>query len=247
MKTLEKIMEVNPFESQKSEKKPESEKKVIIGDKQIEKTLEQYQRLNITGYWIKDEQRLSRLEPQTLTPAQIDMLLQHMVQTTNKEKLEHELSGTFLTDLIQKSYDAGYNDFILDPERIEIHRIGYELEGKPENKIKGTVKGNVGIGLGNRSENCIFNVKGDTMKSCGHSSENSIFNIEGDSWYHCGNWSRNSTYNIKGSIGNDCGKHSENCTFTSSNKKTYEKMKEVVPKEGWFGAPTDNKVRYTGK
>jgi len=227
MKTLERKVELNPFDNQKSQNEPEKEAKVEFeNDELVEKTLKQYRTLKNELSWIKKEKQIKKQKLETLKPAQINNLLLQIIRETPKQKTEDEQTGLFLSKLIQKSYQAGNNDFILNTQDLQIHCLGKKLVGKKERPIQITIQGNTGDSCGYESKNSIFNIKGNTGLTCGGESKNSTYNIEGKTkgWFGCK--SKNSYFNLQGDTGENCGAESKNSTYNIMGNATTDLGKD---------------------
>jgi len=240
MTILDKIMEVNPFNNHNYQENPEKERKVEFEkDKLVEKTLEQYKTVELNEHSTMGDVRkqMSQFELQTLKPAQIDHALQRIIKENQEYKkaskssinrLESAYTGEFLSDLVQKSFENGNNNFILNTQDAAISTLGHQLKGTPEEPIQITIQGNTGHNCGYESERCEFYITGNTGNSCGVESKDCRYDIQGD----IGDWFSVTT---------------KRCTFISSNKKTYEKMKRALTKYDREGKPAENEVKYTGK
>jgi len=178
---------LNPFKNKKPGKKAEQEQKIEFElDEKIERMLEQYRPLEISGtifgYNEKEELELGSLEYEILKPSQIDTLLQKMIQETPKEKFENRLTGRFLSKIIQKSFEEGYNNFTLTTKQTEISSLGsYFPKVRGKNPMQITIKGNAGHFLGFISKNCEYDVQGSVGIHCGDYSTDCTFktpNIE---------------------------------------------------------------------
>jgi len=147
---------------------------------------------------------------QILTPEQINLVLQTTSKYEEHQKYENSI-GMFISELIQNSYNQGYNNFTLNTTRLkEISHIGHHITGTPENPIEITIIGNTG-------------------KNCGWLSENSTYTIEGNAGSDSASRLKNTTYTISGNIGYLFGSQSENSTFKTANQKTLKKMIELIP------------------
>lgn len=91
--------------------------------------------------------------PDIFPPLEINALLQATLPYEGR--LFYSLvTGMFITRLLQSSFDAGYNDFILDTTVLpEIHDIAKKLCGTPEKRLNLKVIGNVGS-FGNSARYC---------------------------------------------------------------------------------------------
>ena len=142
------------------------------------------------------------------------------------------LTGSFITKLVQVSYNAGYNQFVLDVNNLRpIGGIGFKLKGTSDQKVEVTIKGTSGYGA-SFIENAIFTADevGDRFGSnstnsmftalvagneCAQEMKNSQFTV-GTVGFDFGRLATNSTFIFK-EAGKWCGYHSENSVFKTSS------------------------------
>jgi len=239
---------LNPFKGKKPGKKAEQEQKIEFElDEKVERVLEQYMQIPFSHYYSIEDHgintKINSLDYETLRPAQIDTLLQKIIQTAPEEQIKNYLTGRFLSKLIQKSYKAGNNNFTLTTKQTEIGSLGSHLAGFMQDIIQVTIQGNAGQGLGYDSALVTYNIQGNVGYSCGSKSAYCEYNIEGNAGTCLGLKSGASTYNLQGTVGDKCGDTAYNCFFTTSNIETYKKMVADV-KEYEL---KDNEVEYTGQ
>lgn len=227
--SLETHMAVNPFVGKGYGREPETISDVKLEkDPLVERALTAYR--DVFKLVASSEGPMKRIyglsDLDVLNPAQIDLLLQHVLSSGEK-RLVHFV-GSLANRLIQDSYDAGYNSFTLTTGNFAIHSIGHGLEGSSSRKLEVTVNGNMGSFCGFSSSYASFLIKGDTQGSCAQLSEFSSYFFDGD-------------------IGWSCGCHSRKSMFITSNWETYKKLKKTVPKIQPGVLFTGNKVKYTLK
>ena len=189
--------------------KPEEEKKIEVVEGVFQGLMERYERILEMKY----AERKNQLDKITdiLTPAEINTFLQMTIRHEQHE--EYCLTTReIISELIQKSYDAGHNDFMLDTTALkEIYYIGSNLEGTEERPIEITITGNTGDWCGCLSKHLTYKITGNTGGECGYGS-------------------KNSTFEISGNTGEGCGKYSTFSTYKTPNRKTLQKMLKDVPK-----------------
>jgi len=153
---------LNPFENKKPGKKAEQEQKIEIElDEKIERMMEQYRPIKTKEDSDEVIEEVESLDYETLEPTQIDILLQRIIQKT-----KNHTTGIFLSQIIQKSYAAGHNNFTLTTKETLIHSLGNGLKGLSENPIQITIQGNASYWCGVGSENCTYNITGNTGDWC---------------------------------------------------------------------------------
>jgi len=148
MTTLE--MALNPLDRYKGTRKPDEVRKSdVVVDKTIDGVLENYeQALDFSvSTWYDDIKALAYKT--ILTPEQITQFLK---ATKAFESYDDYVwnTGYFVSGLIQKSYDAGNNDFVLDTRNLpDIKSLCSFLKGKGNKRLKVTFNGDTGVDCGN--------------------------------------------------------------------------------------------------
>ena len=137
--------------------KPEEEKPIEVVEGVFQELMGEYERFLETecDSWNDFQVELNKIT-ETVTPADITAFL----QTTIKHEQHNEYcwrTGLFISKLMQNSYEAGHNDFILNTTALkEIHNLGCDLTGTEERLIKLTIIGNTGDWCGWGSRNLSY-------------------------------------------------------------------------------------------
>jgi len=228
MTTLE--MALKPFEGRKVRNPEIVEEIEFERDELVEKTLETYMHLRDIYDWNSLETKSKKLSYDSLSPFQMDIVLQKIIQNRNL-KSDGRAAGLMMAKLLQKSYNSGYNDFALATRNSFISHIGTQLKGNVESLLNLTIYGNVGHSFGINSRDSDFTINGDANLWFGFGSENCSFTVDGKTGMWCGADSKNSIYLLYGSVGPYCGSDSYNCLFKTPNEKTYKKLLEMVSKK----------------
>ena len=191
-------------------RKPDDRKEVKIehtyNTKKMLKEFNKVLKLDDHIYFLLEfKKHLERTLTDVLTPTEINILLQTMLHDTENEPVNYlgnqisdDRMGLFITQLIQLSYDAGNNDFMLvteNPSRI-IGDIGFRLNGNKKKLVKIKIHGDVNalchcssyceidldgdiqydiLGTGNDSHHCIFTFRGEVPSNNNYSAEESIY------------------------------------------------------------------------
>ena len=114
---------------------------------------------------------------------------------------DHEaFTGLFISNLIQNSYDVGYNNFNLGTN--DSFLLGSSIEGSEENPII--------IGIGEVEFN---------HQIVGLLAKHSTFNIKENHGTEIGCDAKHSTFNIEENQGENIGWDAKHSTFKSSNEK----------------------------
>jgi len=179
-----------------------------------------------------------------LAPSDINTFLQTTITCQQHQNYDWR-TGMFISQLIQKSYDAGNNYFVLNTQKVKgLHNLGHQIQGTKKRKIKLKIEGDAGNGCGWYSKNSIITIggnlgdwfgrdsnnstitiRGDVGDYCGYDSNNLIITIGGNAGYECGRYSTDSTIIIGGNAGNWCGLNSTDSTFKVRNELLYEQLK----------------------
>jgi len=170
---------VNPFKGLESETPDQIEKLKVEKDELVERVLSQY---NPKLKWedSPDEPNaytlLQEMNFETLTPVQIDIVLQKIIALSENQLFLQQsfYSGLFLSKLIQKSHDAGNKQFVLHTNESQICNLCMELKDSDV-----LVYGNVGNSFGRDSENCNFKVSGDAGLSFGAGAKKCNYWLDG--------------------------------------------------------------------
>src|SRR3989344_1337836 len=154
-----------------------------------------------------------------LAPSDINTFLQTTI-TCQQHQNYNWRTGMFISQLIQKSYDAGNNGFELNTQKVKrLNNLGYQIQGTKRRKIKLKIEGDAGDYCGIDSKNSIITIGENAGNWCGYYSTDSTITIGGNTGNDCGWNSTDSTITIGGNAGNYCGWDSNNSTFKIKNKE----------------------------
>lgn len=179
-------MGLNPFSSLPP---PDSSSEEIVQakaglDEAVEKAYNLYQGLIFgTPYWY-DDGRITKLEEQRLSPSQINNLLMLIRSDTEPNKVNDRVTGVYLTRLIQDSYDAVNNDFVLTTEDTNIDHIGIYLRGEVNNKLRLRIEGSVGCHCVAGAIHTEIMILGSTGDGCGAQAEHTILTAQDEETYY---------------------------------------------------------------
>jgi hypothetical protein len=118
-------------------------------------------------------------------------------------KKDYVFTGLFVSKLIQESYDAGNNNFLLEGEFDRIQCIGSYLNGQESNPIRIHVNSNeLGTGAFGASNYVIASIEGSCSLGLGNNTKNSILAIKKSA-----NWIGDCSENLKVYVGGDCNSY----------------------------------------
>ena len=148
-----------------------------------------------------------------LTPSEINAFLQTTTVYEDNKRYSRR-TGEFISQLIQNSYDAGHNNFVLNTTK-SMSYVGLELEGCPERMIYIYINGDIGT-------------------CCGDKASYSSFIINGNLEIGCGLFANNSTFTINGTFDQSLfGYKATTCSFKTPNKEILDKLLKIISeKEG---------------
>ena len=159
-----------------------------------------------------------------LAPSDINAFLQVTIKYEQHQNYDWR-TGKFISQLIQISYDAGNNGFVLNTQKVKLGYLGDKIQGTEERKIELKIEGDAGNYCGSNSKDSTITIEGNVRDNCGFDSKNSTIIIRGNAGNWCGWYSNNSTITIEGNVENWCGESSNNSTFKVKNKELYERLK----------------------
>ncbi len=171
-----------------------------------------------------------------LKPKEIDQFLKTTTQYEQHSAYQ-KLTGTYITRLIQNSYNKGNNNFTID--KTDTGALEYFLshaEGYEERPLNVKIKGDIGTFSGLGMQNCNIEVDGNVNKEFAIMSYGCDITIRGDAGNNLGEDAENTTFTVYGSIGKDCGGNqarstigaAQECIFKTPNQETLDTMLEDV-------------------
>ena len=186
----------------------------------------------------------------TLHAQQIDQVLETIIVETPKERTQHWTTGAYVSYLIEKSYAAGNNNFVLHTKDAVIDHIGVDIGGTKTEPLRLTIEGNVGARSllfatyanitvnGNIGEKSVVDANHTSITANGNVGDYCFFSVKNTTGAFYGTVgvnlavdAENSDLAIYGTVGNKVGLRSKNCTFRTSVAETYEMLQR------WAGQP----------
>lgn len=205
---------LNPFEKGR---KPENIDEIIL-DSNLREPYHQYMTLlNEYDFWYdlwKPKVR-SKIDVPLLTPGEISMFLRAVLDMESSPLSWYEgsaLLGVYVTRLIEASFKAGNNDFVLYVEKSVDSLCSY-LQADFPNYINLEIRGDVGEDFAENARNIKVKIIGSAGGNCGLSAQCSIITITGDAGDSLGGKSFKSRFYVKGTTGNKAGESATESTF----------------------------------
>ncbi|MFH1637757.1 MAG: hypothetical protein ABIB71_05015 [Candidatus Woesearchaeota archaeon] len=165
-----------------------------------------------------------------LEPEQINNFLQATRRYENHKRYS-AYTGSFITQLIQNSHDAGNNHFGLYTKTLFncVHNVGFKLEGKKNMLLEIIIDGNVGNNCAASAKNLRkLHIAGNAGHFCGSAASNiDEINIGANVKLDVGSGAKDiRTIYIGGMAGPGCGVAAENSTFKTPNEETLQLLKK---------------------
>ncbi len=116
---------------------------------------------------------------EVLTPREINAFLQVTPHYCDRDYTES--TGLFISRLIQNSYKAGHNDFLLDTQTLpQIDNLGCYLKGKYNDRISICVIGDVGNSSATKASYLDLTIQGNASYLLGKFSSHTDITVHGD-------------------------------------------------------------------
>ena len=209
-------------------RKPDERKEIeVVGEHKFSKLLEKYELfLRRKDYFIKDKEILDWIED-VLSVEDINTFLQLTIRFEDYKEYSRE-TGLFITRLIKNSYNAGYNNFVINTMAMSksLDNLGENFCGLPYRMIYVQIDGDVGKYCGSNAFCSSFTINGNAELGCGHKIWNSILIINGDVDDKPSLGARYSSFTINGNVDEADNWEYEtiSCIFKTPNKGTLGKL-----------------------
>ncbi len=236
----------------------ESERRIeVVGEDKFGELLEKYREFS------KGTLEFAKIT-EVLTPEDLNLFLQ-MIPFVSGESIEdRDTSNFFTSKLLNNSYNAGHNNFVLDFTNQGLSGCGHRLFASKENPLKLMVYGHT-IASGQNAENVHFEFNGNDTGWCGYQSvdskyrimgnvgyllggysTNCYFLVKGNSGNNCFGFSEGSTLVLEGAVGDNCGTSSKSSTFKTTREENLPKLLDSVVKK-IEERPSGNKIIFVNK
>ena len=191
-----------------------------LGNNFEDLTLKYFSYLNDGNY--------SHLRPtEILNPSDINAFLQNTQEYESHENYVYR-TGTFVTELVRRSYDAGNNNFYVDLRCLRrLFNVGNFLKGAAERLVKMKVLGKTGNSSAGYTKYVDITFE-ETGNDCGRTAEKSCITVQKTGAW-CGQDALNSTFHI-GTAEEYCGLRAVNSLFvvdTTQDDVGYEALNSV--------------------
>ncbi len=215
----------NPFDRYKGIGKPEEKKEMKIEPSALEEVLKEYEAESEKGLppieYHMDVLLKNRFK-HVLRPEDIGIFLQFLTRFEERNDYNPEFAGKLVSRLIQNSYEAGHNNFLLNTSTLtrRLKKLG-SVSGTKERPLILQVTGESGAEFGWSAKFANFKIIGNTDGGSGMYAKNSAFHIEGTAGALLGANATDSTFYARGA-GRACGSHSERCKFEIRGNVDYD-------------------------
>ena len=151
-----------------------------------------------------------------LTPSEINAFLQMTMEFEDYERNSaSDGVGHFITALIQNSYNAGHNNFVLYTSNLreKTDKLGWFTKGKSKRLINIKIFGDLGNHCFENGEYLSVEIYGNVGSSCGSCVKYSTLRIEGNADEWCGTNAEYSSVIINGNAKDKCGHNANSSSF----------------------------------
>ena len=151
-----------------------------------------------------------------LTPSEINAFLQMTMEVEDYERSSaSDGVGHFITALIQNSYNAGHNNFVLYTSNLreKTDKLGWFTKGKSKRLINIKIFGDLGNHCFENGEYLSVEIYGNVGSSCGSCVKYSTLRIEGNADEWCGTNAEYSSVIINGNAKDKCGHNANSSSF----------------------------------
>jgi hypothetical protein len=197
---------------------------------------------------------------EVLSPGEIDSLL-FIAAEIEEEGYDSYQTGCLIGLLINNSYNAGNDDFVLNthsinPEYVKkLSALGALLEGEPDRPINLTINGYGGDYVGDSARHSNITVTDGAGEFLGAHAKGSTFTVHGDTGRTLATCAEDCTFRLYGRLHwvgpGDIGPRSKGCTFISDNKKTVDSLLTWLPPDSTIAEPQSDGshtiIRYKGE
>ncbi len=192
--------------------------------------------ITVHGQQVRLEQAIM---PEILHPQEINLFLKHTMSYEDHQDYAM-ITGIFLTRLLERSYQGGFNNFeIYLPDQALMY-LGLELKAAEQQPLKVTFKGKVGQECGSGSWNVFYHFLDEVGDSLGPKAKGCLFYGEKNIGNGCGGYdsgimlssfplvgARRSHFILKEKV-DSFFLMTEYCTFWVYDPDTLEKAKQEI-------------------
>ena len=210
--------ELNPFGGRIRGKAPEEEQEVhIVRDDAVGRMIQKH------NHFLKSSEEDFHFDEATdvLTPSQIANLIMLMQREDpkifNYSKFGLYPGGKFLSQLLQLSYNRGFNEFTLPLGDSRIDHLCTGLKGRSKTPLEVSIQGKAEYRFGAGSKYTLLRIYGDAGQNLGVYAHNSIFHVYGSVGDLCGASAVECIFYIHEDVRGEIGYLRDNHTFMIHN------------------------------
>ncbi|MFA5887160.1 MAG: hypothetical protein WC852_00405 [Candidatus Nanoarchaeia archaeon] len=170
-----------------------------------------------------------------LNPDEINEFLQKTRDFNFGQCCYNEITGKYVSKLIQNSFNAGNHFFVLETGRMNINCLGQNLRGSVQNgngfcypMIIVEVIGSIGDNCFTGSCGCYATIHGNVGNNLARCSNHSRLDVRGDAGYGAAEYSVSGLYEFRGSVKSGFYM-AKDCTFRAHNEDALKVLKKSVP------------------
>ncbi|MBI4453656.1 hypothetical protein HY636_03355 [Candidatus Woesearchaeota archaeon] len=209
--------------------KPEKRREIKVSRnrsnklKSLLRTYEQY--LTIEGVPQLEFVRKNLENKMVLTPLEINAFLQMTLESEGREKdYMIEGAGMFISTLIQNSYNARHNHFVLDTSNLrgKIDKLGWFIKGSSKRLINIKVFGDLGNDCFDEGKYLSVDIYGNVGSGYATNVKYSSLKIDGNAGEWCCSNAEYSSVIINGNAKDKCGHNAKASFFVIKGYGTFE-------------------------
>ena len=215
----------------------------VTGSSQFQSALQKFEEMLKTDVDSMEEATIIQESPEILTPNEINIFVQAAISYEHIPWYESHL-GHFVTRLIQNSYGANHNDFILKMNLSKpINYLGESawmaqkeksprIQGTADNPLKITVLGDVENVFGKGSEYAHYTLYGRAGIYCASFIDHCRFSLFESVEENLATGAKNSEFFLDGKIVPTLFQDKEkpeNCIFRTPKKDTLQSLLSTMP------------------
>ncbi len=229
---------------------PEPEKQInVVKDEHLEETLEKlsaaYKELlwmSImtfveSGYALKTMKKLSKID---ITPQAIFEFVSRLEQQSKEKDFPYKTSS-FISALVQHSYDAGHNNFELYLENLNVCYLCSDLVGRTQNPIRLKLINGSGSDWFQKAKNLDVQIIGDADGLALIGTYLCNFEVSGSVGEYGARGSLCSNFRLLGDVSKNFGLESTACNFIHRSESVLDSIRKVAGKGNKYYLLKDGK------
>ena len=211
----------------------EQRKLLVVGNSPLKSLFEKYES-GLSASTYSQLHRVLGSVSEVLTPSEIDAFLQATLPYENtlpdKNTFGYVLNTSkFITGLIQNSYNAGFNNFVIHTLNIKpFDSLGSIQVHDPASKCRESYCNQKEGLMGELSRPIEITYVGNVGSHFGLRSTGVHYTVKGNAGYGCGPVATDCTFTLEGKVAHFDTEQSQRCIFRTSNRELLQQMKDEI-------------------